>query len=368
MFGLILAATATLLHLYVFARAVTLPRLRGRTSRLLVIIVGTLLWLLFLAARVYGHERTGPAAALIEALGMDWFGAVFVLAWCLLAVDLVTAFGLVFRRVVPLLRTAALVAGVAFAVLAAIQGRRVVVETYDVAMPGLPAELDGRTVVAISDLHIRPETAPEWVAAKVTQVRALNPDLIVVLGDTLDGHGLPSAAVAGALRGLYAPLGVWGVLGNHDNFGNPEQNAAYLEKAGIRLLRDQTAELSPGFVLAGVNDLSRAADHRQSAAEYARTFAQAPAGARLLLSHAPVGAVHASALGVSLMLSGHTHGGQLWPFSYFVRARYPLLDGRYGVFGTTVIVCRGTGTWGPRIRLWRPGSILKLTLHRPASG
>ncbi len=81
------------------------------------------------------------------------------------------------------------------------------------------------------------------------------------------------------------------------------------------------------------------------------------------MSHAP-DIDRAADSGVGLMLSGHTHGGQIWPFDYLVKRRYPLIEGKHGVSGMTVIVCRGTGTWGPRMRLWSPGEILHITLHR----
>ena len=92
-------------------------------------------------------------------------------------------------------------------------------------------------------------------------------------------------------------------------------------------------------------------------------LANRPPGAAILLSHSPLQAGAAAAAGAGLMLSGHTHDGQIWPFGYLVRLSYPLLGGRYEVDGMPVIVCRGTGTWGPRMRLWRPSEILRITLR-----
>ncbi len=86
----------------------------------------------------------------------------------------------------------------------------------------------------------------------------------------------------------------------------------------------------------------------------------------ILMSHSPLEAVRASEAGVDLMLSGHTHGGQIWPFNYLVRLNNPFVAGRYQVGGTAVIVSRGTGTWGPRMRLWRRGEILKIVLRSSA--
>ena len=88
-----------------------------------------------------------------------------------------------------------------------------------------------------------------------------------------------------------------------------------------------------------------------------------PPGATILLSHTPWQAERIAGAGVGLMLSGHTHGGQIWPFGYLVRSRYPLLEGRYEVDRMPVLVSRGTGTWGPRMRLWRAGEILRVTLR-----
>jgi hypothetical protein len=115
--------------------------------------------------------------------------------------------------------------------------------------------------------------------------------------------------------------------------------------------------------LAGVDDftaLRRAADRRDSLSV---ALTGRPPGATILLSHTPWQAERAASAGVGLMLSGHTHGGQIWPFGYLTGLIYPLLQGRYEVDGTTVIVCRGTGVWGPRMRLWRPSEILRVTLH-----
>lgn len=132
---------------------------------------------------------------------------------------------------------------------------------------------------------------------------------------------------------------------------------------GVKVLHNEWSELSPGLVLAGVHDLTR--NHRSGSGADLVTEALSgrPSGAAIFLSHTPWQAEQAAAAGAGLMLSGHTHGGQIWPFGYLVRRVYPLLGGRYDVNGMTVLVCRGTGTWGPRMRLWRPGEILRVTLR-----
>ena len=159
-------------------------------------------------------------------------------------------------------------------------------------------------------------------------------------------------------------MGVDGnVLGNHEFHGRSNTSASLKNYDGIRVLNNSWTEVHPSFVLAGVDDLT--ANHRSGHGgdPISRALAGRPPGTTVLLSHTPWQAGRIAGNGVGLMLSGHTHGGQIWPFSYLVQRIYPLLGGRYEVDGMTVIVCRGTGTWGPRMRLWRPGELLRVTLH-----
>lgn len=139
--------------------------------------------------------------------------------------------------------------------------------------------------------------------------------------------------------------------------------AAAVELAGLQVLHDRFVELRPGLVVAGVDDLTSRHGDGEGAAAVARALAGRPLGAAVLLSHTPWHAETAAAAGAGVMLCGHTHAGQVWPFGYLVRTVYPLLAGRYEVGGMTVIVGRGTGTWGPRMRLWRPAEIVRLTLR-----
>jgi uncharacterized protein len=365
MFGTVLTVVVTLLQAYVFWRLASMSALRRRGWRAALIAVGLVLWAIFLAGRLYGHGSAGRLAATLESVGMVWMVVLFLTAVCFLAVDAVTGFGAFFPPAVPRLRGAALAAGMLLSVVAFIQGHRSpVIESFAVPLAGLPPELEGKTIVALSDLHLGATLDGAWLAARVQQVMAERPDLVVLLGDVVEGHGEADGNLASILSGLAAPLGVWGVLGNHESHGRAAKNTAFLTKAGVRVPRNAWTEIRPGLVLAGVNDRSSGERNGRVVADVPQTLPGPPPGAAILLSHTPVGADIAAARGVSLMLCGHTHGGQIWPFSYLVRLRYPLLDGRYTVDGMTVIVCRGTGTWGPRMRLWSPGSILRITLRR----
>ncbi len=159
------------------------------------------------------------------------------------------------------------------------------------------------------------------------QVKALQPDLVVLLGDIFEGHGPPEDGLIAALKLLSAPFGIWAVPGNHEFHGGDDMSL--FEDAGFKLLRNGWAEVKPGLVLAGVDDLTTARRNGQGGDLISQALAGRPPGAAILLSHTPWHADMAAKAGAGLMLSGHTHGGQIWPFSYLVRSRYPLLEGRY---------------------------------------
>ncbi|MFC1557131.1 metallophosphoesterase [candidate division KSB1 bacterium] len=364
MFGTTLTIAVTIMQVYIFWRACSVPFLVNRISRKAIIGIGVALWILFYVGRTFENDLTGVLAYSLEMFSMTWLASLFLISITFLCVDIITGFGFLMRRYAPLLRGLALVIGVILSITALTQGMRPpVVNSYDVSLTGLPAELDGTVMIALSDFHLGSLIGKDWLDARVTQVLDQEPDIIVLLGDMFEGHGGSPEDLLPSFSCLSAPLGVWAVLGNHDRFGRSNSSVEMMEQAGITLLRNTWSEIAPGLVLAGVDNLrdrygSDDGDNPVSDALNGR-----PPGAAVFLSHQPRQADVAEEAGAGLMLSAHTHGGQVWPFGYIVRQEYPMLAGRYEVGSMSVIVSRGTGTWGPRMRLWHPGEILRVTLH-----
>ena len=366
MFFTIFFTVWTVLHLYVFWRIASVPLVASHVSGKVILLIGVVLWTAFPLSHYLDYKGYRTIGRYLEFLGDNWLGILFLVFICLLAVDIVTGFGFFFPRLAPTIRGWALVAGLVLSGVAFVQCLRPpVVDNFEVTMPGLPPELDGRTIVAIADLHLGPTVSTGWAAARVRQVNTLNPDMIFVLGDLVEGYGSTESIsrFAPILSQLSAPLGVWGVTGNHDRRAVPGQNLYDL--SGIRLLHNQWIEITPGLVLVGIDDIG----HFGGASPVVpsnihKALANLPPGAAtVFLSHKPFYADTAATLGANLMLSGHTHAGQVWPFNYISARFNPLMSGRYDIHGMTAIVCRGTGTWGPRMRLWLPNEILRITLR-----
>jgi predicted MPP superfamily phosphohydrolase len=361
MFGTVLISVVTLMHVYVFRRVASVPFLKRQFPKKYIAAAGMLLWALFIAGRVYGHTNSSELARILEFAGMNWMAGLFLVSVSLFAADCVTGFGYILPRLAPALRGMALAGGVMLSVIALVQGLRPpVIRYYEVAIPDLPAALNGTVIIAMSDLHIGSLLDKDWLEDRITQVQAEQPDLVLLLGDIFEGHGQSPEAMLPVLRRLSAPLGVWSVNGNHENHGHDV--SPLLEESGFQVLRNRWAEVRPGLVLAGVDDLTAIRRSGQESDIVAETLTDRPPAATILLTHTPWQYERAAQAGVELMLSGHTHGGQIWPFNYLVKHYYPLLGGRYEVGDMTVIVCRGTGTWGPRMRLWQPGEILRIRL------
>jgi len=363
MFGTVLISAITLLHVYVFWRATSVPLLNSFFPKKYIATTGILLWILFFAGRIYGHSGTGELARILEFAGMNWMAALFLIFVSLLAVDCVTGFGFILPRLAPSFRGFALAAGVILSVIALVQGLRPpVIQNYEVEMPGLPVALNGTVIIAMSDLHIGSLLNKQWLENRIIQVQAEQPDLVVLLGDIFEGHGQPLDEMLPILRRLSAPLGVWAVNGNHENHGHDVPSL--MEDAGFQILRNRWAEVTPGLILAGVDDLTAIRRSGKESDIVSKTLADRPPATTIFLTHTPWQYETAARAGIKLMLSGHTHEGQIWPFNYLVKHYYPLLGGRYEIDNMPVIVCRGTGTWGPRMRLWRPSEILRITLMK----
>jgi uncharacterized protein len=364
MFGSVLLFLVTVMHIYVFWRASSVPMVKGHLSGRLLAGLGVMLWLAFFLGHVVGHGGSGAVAGVLELVGMTWMVVLFLTGVSLFTIEIVTAFGILMPRLAPTLRGLALLTGAALSLVAQIQGLRPPeVCSYEVYIPGLPRVMDGKVLVAMSDLHLGSQYGKSWLEARVAQVQDQRPDLVVLLGDQFEGHSAPQKDLLPVLRGLSAPLGVWAVPGNHEFNESGKASLGLINDAGIHVLINRWNEIAPGLVLAGVEDLTAARRAGRNGDPIGQALAGRPRGAVILLSHTPWEYEKAAKAGVGLMLSGHTHGGQIWPYGYFLRLFYPLFEGRYQVSGMTVIVCRGTGTWGPRMRLWHTGEIVRATLH-----
>jgi len=354
------------MHLYVLWRVVGLSIVKENIPRKIIFLFFLLLWIVFLGGRYYGHDGNDLISVHLEIIGMVCLGAVFIMTVSFLAIDILTGFGFLFTRSLNKLRTLAGVVGVLLILFSLVQGIRApVIENYIVYLPDLPQNMDKTTVIAISDTHIGSILGSEWLNNVVTQILEQNPDLIFILGDFLEGHGAIQPDLQQILQRLSAPLGVWAVPGNHDSYGRNNNSLQLIKNSGIQVLQNQLIQIKSGFNLVGIDYLRR--ENRQSGKNsdfIEKSLSNLPGGVTIFLSHRPQAVLEADSAGVELMLSGHTHGGQIWPFDYLVQSNSPFLEGLYEIENMSLIVSRGAGTWGPRMRLWQPGEILHITLRK----
>lgn len=374
MFHTILLTAWTVFHLYLFRHVSSLSAVRRRFPLLTLLIVTAILWMTYFLPGWADDLGARGSARGLEYFTMIWLGTTFLIFTCLLIVDLVTVFGLLFRRHLAVLRTAAIAAGICLSAYAVYEGFRTpVIRDYEIPLAHLPPQYDGQTLAVVSDLHVGDFLDETWLVERIRQVNALRADAVLLLGDIFEGDSSDERkrSMMHLLQDLSSPLGVWGVTGNHDGHGGLESTVQFLEASGVRMLRNRWRELEPGVILAGIDDRSG----RMSVADPADRIRQALSGrpdscATILLSHRPRGAEVAASAGAGLMLSGHTHGGQLWlwPFSYFWGLANPVFAGECVIDGMPVVVSRGVGTWGPRMRLWYPGEIVRITLRSPLPG
>lgn len=240
------------------------------------------------------------------------------------------------------------------------------VERLTVPVATLGPGLDGLKVVQISDIHIGPTLDGRWLRRVVEQVNALKPDVIAVTGDLVDGTVSALRDEVAPLAGLSAPLGVYYVTGNHEYFHGGPAWAAEVARLGLTVLQNAHRVVERGgsrLTVAGVTDFDGGRLSPAHASRPDLALAGAPEGVpRLLLAHQPRTAELARGLGVDLQLSGHTHGGQIFPFMFFVKLQQPVIQGLATIAGVRVYTNRGTGYWGPPLRLGPAPEITELTL------
>ncbi len=402
-FTLFLAVAVGLLggmHWYLWMRLVRDPGLGDPWRRLLSVALVVLTFSLpigMIALRLAPR----PLDRLVPAAAFTWLGVGFLLFVAVLALDLarLAAEGATLladylrqqpdppadpARRVFVARALAGTAVVATAGISAYAFRKATgpAEVNEVAirLERLPPGLSGLTLAQVSDLHVGPTIGERDVRRIVEQVNGLRPDVIAITGDLVDGGVGELRSAIAHLGDLRARHGVYFVTGNHEYYTPAEHPGAYgadewmaeLRRLGVRVLRNESVPIGDGGAsldLAGVDDYS--APGRGPAANLARAVANRdPDRSLVLLAHQPRTAAVADAVrsGVELQISGHTHGGQIAPWNLVVAAVFPYVKGlyRHEEDGRTgqVFVSRGTGYWGPPLRLGSPPEVAKLVLTR----
>jgi predicted MPP superfamily phosphohydrolase len=241
------------------------------------------------------------------------------------------------------------------------------VRDVDVPIANLPAGLHGFTIAQISDIHVGPTIKRGYLDAIVKRVNRLAPDLIAVTGDLVDGsvkHLSPHTAPLGRLSARH---GTFFVTGNHEYYSNADEWIAEIRRLGLTVLMNEHVVLQhqgASLLVAGVTDYSahhHDASHR-SDPKAAIAGAPVQVAVKLLLAHQPRSAAAAADAGFDLQLSGHTHGGQFFPWNLFVPLQQPFTAGLNRLRNLWVYTSRGTGYWGPPKRLWAPSEITRIRL------
>ncbi|HZA94775.1 MAG TPA: metallophosphoesterase [Burkholderiaceae bacterium] len=241
----------------------------------------------------------------------------------------------------------------------------------DVPIVNLPASLDGFTIAQISDIHVGQTIKGDYLQSIVGAVNSLQPDMVAVTGDLVDGSVAQLRSHVEPLRDLTSRHGTYFVTGNHEYYSGVTAWVSELRRLGINVLLNEHVVLQHNdhsLVIAGVTDYSGHHFDESHRSDAAAAIASAPDDVvRILLAHQPRSAAGALQAGFDLQLSGHTHGGQFWPWNFFVRLQQPFTAGLHRLQSLWVYTSRGTGYWGPPKRFGAPSEIthLRLVSARP---
>lgn len=320
--------------------------------------------------RTLQNRRLADRIAWVGLTAMGFFSTLFIMTVLRDLTLLIAHFAL------PVQRTAALTTPSAWWTLGLtllctfvglVIARRPRIVEIEVPVENLPAALQGFSIAQISDLHVGPTIKRGFVSGIVARVNRLQADLIAVTGDLVDGSVDDLAVHTAPLAGLVARHGVYFVTGNHEYYSGERAWTAEVRRLGLTVLKNEHVVVEHEgalLVLAGVTDYTahHFDPHQRSDPAAALHGAPAHAGARVLLAHQPSSATAAAAAGYDVQISGHTHGGQFWPWNLFVRYFQPFTAGLNRLKNLRVYVSRGTGYWGPPNRFFVPGEITRITL------
>jgi len=236
-----------------------------------------------------------------------------------------------------------------------------IIRKLNIKIEDLPAQLEGFSLAYISDVHIGATFPLKRFAAICRQIEQLNPDILLITGDIFDS-GFDRHTELNKQLLPKTKYGSVGTFGNHEFYFGLDKASVLYQKAGIKILRQSFITLPNGLQIAGIDD-ARTTGIKTPLLDNILSRLD-PSKPSILLSHEPVFFETAAKRNINLMLSGHTHAGQVFPFNFFVRLEYPRIYGLYKLAGSYLYVTSGTGYWGPPMRFMTDSEIVYITLNR----
>jgi predicted MPP superfamily phosphohydrolase len=364
------------IHLYLFikARAALAPSLGP--SLLMALFLAVML-VAPIAVRLLDRQGFHMVARILAYIGYTWMGLIFLFFWTALCLDI---FNLSMRllALLPGSGTGSLVWTGRYAFLAlmlivvslgmwsAFSAWQIGLDRVSLQTAKLPARLERLKIVQISDLHLGMMVGERRLKRIVELVHEAEPDVVVCTGDLVDAKMDDLNHLADMLAQIRPPLGKFAVLGNHEFYAGVAQSKRFLEAAGFKVLRNQPYRLDGVLTIVGVDDPAGSRHKGNRAAEQKEAALLSEVDSQeftLLLKHRPLVAP-ASQGRFDLQLSGHTHGGQIFPFTLITAFFYTNQTGLASLDKNSLLyVSRGAGTWGPPMRLLAPPQVTLIELH-----
>ncbi len=315
----------------------------------------------FVTAALLGFYFANRVVTLLYRVAAVWLGFInfFFVAACLCWLSSAALALLRLHANRPMIAAVFYSLAIAVSLYGLVNARLIRIRRIPVKLPGLPDNWHGRTALVLSDLHLGHINGPGFSRRIVAKAASLNPDIIFLPGDLFDGAKINADALAAPLRKLAPPFGSYFSTGNHDEFGEAAHYAEVL--TGIRVLANEMVAVD-GLQIAGVS--YRDSGHYRRLRANLENLHLEPGKASILLNHTPSRLSIVEQTGISLQISGHTHGGQLFPFTWFTR--YAFGNYTYGLqrFGKLqVYTSSGAGSWGPPMRVGTSPEMVLLTFE-----
>lgn len=328
----------------------------------------------FPVSRIMSWRDFNAFSYLLMLISSVWMGLVLYLFIFALTSDLFLILLRIFRLKswllgrTPLRRKRYLFAGIMVIVfliggVSLYEAGNIRITRLEIPLPGLPPELDGFTIAQISDFHFGVLNNTPKLEKVVTLANSLNADLIFITGDLVDESVAHMEDMAEPLRKLRAKVGVYAITGNHDYYAGVNRVTGIMEGAGITVLRNELKVLPGGLQLLGIDDPTGVRRMGEKSEDFISLIAKVdPSKPSILLYHQPIQFERTARAGIGLQLSGHTHGGQLYPIIHISRQIYPWTPGLHRLGKSFLYVSKGTGTWGPPMRFLAPPEIVHIKL------